>query len=74
MREKNFFPNPLTDTGINKIIFYGASEFALRLVKQCENEDNIVRVVGIVDRSISSKGMFYKTIPLFSLSDFLELV
>lgn len=67
------FLEKLRNTGVDKIIIYGASEFALRLIEQCENENNIVKIIGIVDRSISSKGMFYKSIPLLSFSDALEL-
>lgn len=67
------FLEKLKNTGVDKIILYGASEFALRLVEQCENENNIVKIIGIVDRSISSKGMFYKSIALFSINDILKI-
>ena len=67
------FLEKLKNTGVDKIILYGASEFALRLLEQCENENNIVEIIGIVDRSISSKGTFYKSIPLLSFNDILKL-
>lgn len=62
----------LKDTGITKIILYGASEFALRLLEQCDNEDNIVEVVGIADKKIRSKGGYYTNIPLLSIDDIKE--
>lgn len=71
-RSISFLEN-LKKSGFDKIIIYGASEFALRLIEQCENENNIVSIIGIVDKSISSKGMCYKSIPLLSFSDILEL-
>ena len=67
------FLEQLKNTGVDKIILYGASEFALRLIEQCENENDVVKIIGIVDKTISSKGMSYKTIPLLSFSDILEL-
>lgn len=63
----------LRDKGITKIVVYGASEFALRLMEQCENEDNIVKVIGIGDKKISSKGGTYKDIPLLSIYDIAAL-
>ena len=62
----------LRDKGITKIILYGTSEFALRLLEQCENENNIVKVIGITDKKISSRGAYYKDIPLMSLDDIQE--
>lgn len=62
----------LKDKGITQIILYGASEFALRLMEQCENENHIVRIIGIADKRISSKGAYYKEIPLLSMDDLME--
>ena len=61
----------LKNKGISKIIIYGASEFALRLLEQCENE-NVVEVIGIADKNITSKGEYYKDIPLLSVDDLIE--
>lgn len=62
----------LKERGISKIIIYGASEFAVRLLEQYENENGIVEVVGIGDKKISSKGAYYKNIPLLSIDDIVE--
>lgn len=62
----------LKSKGISGIIIYGASEFALRLLEQCENE-GVVEVIGIADKKISSKGGYYKDIPLLSVDDILDL-
>lgn len=64
---------PLKDKGITKLILYGTSEFALRLLEQCENENNIVEVIGIADKKISSRGAYYKDIPLMSIDDIQEV-
>lgn len=71
-RKKSILQN-LRDKGIIKIIIYGASEFGVRLLEQCENENNIVEVIGIVDKKISSKGAYYKNIPLMSINDIVNL-
>ena len=63
----------LKERGITKIVIYGASEFAVRLLEQCENENGIVEVVGIGDKKISSKGAYYKNIPLLSINDIVEM-
>ena len=52
-------PQHLRTRGIKKIVLYGASEFALRLLEQCENEAGIIEILGISDKQISSKGDFY---------------
>lgn len=62
----------LKENGVTEIILYGASEFALRLLEQCENENDIVKIIGISDKKISSKGGFYKNIPFLSLDDMKE--
>lgn len=62
----------LRDNGITEIILYGVSEFALRLMEQCENENHIVKIIGISDKRISSKGGYYKDIPFLSLNDVKE--
>lgn len=61
--------NRLRDKGITQIILYGASEFALRMIEQCENENNMVQIIGITDKRISSKGEYYKDIPLLPVDD-----
>lgn len=65
---------PLKSKGIMKIILYGTSEFALRLLEQCENEKNIVEVIGIADKKITSRGAYYKNIPLLSIDDIQEMI
>ena len=52
--------------GIDKIIIYGASDFALRLMEQCENEQ-IVEILAISDKLIVNDEGQYKEIPLISL-------
>ena len=56
------FLEQLKNTGVDKIILYGASEFALRLIEQCENENDVVKIIGIVDKTISSKGIDRKSV------------
>ena len=67
-------PQHLRTRGIQKIVLYGASEFALRLLEQCENEAGIIEIVGISDKKISSKGDFYCGIPLVSIRDIKKIV
>lgn len=55
--------------GISKIIIYGASEFALRLIEQFENENKLAAIIAISDKRITSKGTYYKNIPLISIDD-----
>ena len=45
----------------------------MRLLEQCENENNIVEVIGIADKKIRSRGAFYKDIPLMSIDDIQEV-
>lgn len=71
-RKKSVLQN-LREKGITKIIIYGASEFGLRLLEQCESENNIVEVVGIVDKKVSSKGAYYTSIPLMTINDIAKL-
>ena len=59
----------LRNKGITKIIIYGASEFALRLIEQCENENNVVKIIGIGDKEISSKSGDYKNLPYLTIDD-----
>lgn len=59
----------LRNKGISKIIIYGASEFALRLIEQCEKESEPTEVIAISDKRITSKGTYYKDIPLISIDD-----
>lgn len=59
----------LRNKGITKIIIYGASEFALRLIEQCENENNVVKIIGIGDKKISSKSGDYKNLPYLTIDD-----
>lgn len=63
----------LNEMGITQIIMYGASEFALRLLEQCENEDSMIKVIGIADKRIHSKGEYYNGIPLLSIDDIMDL-
>lgn len=55
--------------GIEGIVLYGASEFAVRLLEQCEKENMPVKIVAIADKKISSMGTYYKDIPLISIND-----
>lgn len=59
--------------GLRKIVIYGASEFALRLLEQYENESDVIEIVGIADKRVSSRGAFYKGIPLLSINDIADL-
>ena len=59
----------LRNKGITKIIIYGASDFALRLIEQCENENNVVKIIGIGDKKISSKSGDYKNLPYLTIDD-----
>lgn len=59
----------LTNKGISKIIIYGASEFALRLIEQCEKESEPTEIIAISDKRIASRGEYYKDIPLISIDD-----
>lgn len=63
----------LRNKGVEKIVLYGASEFALRFLEQCDNENNIVEVIGIVDKKITSNGGNYRDIPLLSIDDIVDL-
>lgn len=57
----------LREQGIDKIIVYGASEFAVRFLEEAEKEN--YRILGIVDKRIISPTFFYQKIPLLSLED-----
>ena len=59
--------------GIRRIVIYGASEFALRLLEQCEDEAGIIEVLGVSDKKISSQGDFYCGIPLVSIHDIKKM-
>lgn len=63
----------LKNKGIERIILYGASEFALRLLEQCENEKDVIEVVGIADRKVQIEGTYYKDIPLLSMDDVIKM-
>lgn len=63
----------LTKKGINSIIIYGASDFALRLIEQCENEQ-IVKVLAIADKAVCSEGGLYKSIPLITIDKMQGLI
>lgn len=58
----------LRKNGINRIIIYGASDFALRLIEQCENEKNM-KIIAIADKMISEKKEYYQSIPLVSIDN-----
>ena len=64
-QKKSILEN-LKRRGIDKIIIYGASDFALRLMEQCENEQ-IVEILAISDKLIVNDEGQYKEIPLISL-------
>lgn len=63
----------LRNKGISKIIIYGASEFALRLIEQCEKKSEPTEVIAISDKKITSKGTCYKDIPLISIDDIARM-
>lgn len=63
----------LKDRGIEKIIIYGASEFAVRFLEQYDKEDDAIQIIGIVDKKISFKGGDYRNIPLLSINDIADL-
>lgn len=63
----------LKKKGIEKIILYGASEFALRLLEQYEKELSIIEVIGISDRKVSARGDFYCDIALLPLNEIAKL-
>lgn len=63
----------LIEKGIKKVILYGASEFCMRLIEECEKENNVVKIIGIADRNIISKGGYYKDIPLITIDDILNI-
>lgn len=60
----------LKKKNIDQIIVYGASEFALRFIEECEKEN--INVAAIADRQVSGRGYAYKGIPLISIEDILE--
>lgn len=63
----------LKKSGIDKIIIYGASDFALRLIEQCENEQ-IIEVLAISDKLIINEGGQYKNIPLITMNEVQNLI
>lgn len=62
----------LKNKGITRIILYGASDFAVRLLEQCENE-KCIEVLAVSDKRITSKGGYYKGIPLWSMDDVVKV-
>jgi hypothetical protein len=57
----------LSNKGINKIIIYGATEFAVRLVETCKNEN--FEVNAITDKRILHNGGSYMGIPLITIEE-----
>lgn len=57
----------LIDRGIQQVIIYGASEFAVRLIEYCENEKYMIQA--IADKKITYSGGEYKGIPLISMDE-----
>lgn len=62
----------LNTKGISKIIIYGASELALRLIEQCENE-KCIEIIAISDKKVHSKDTYYKDILLVAMDDIVEI-
>lgn len=57
----------LIGRGIQQIIIYGASDFAVRLIEYCENEE--YKIKAIADKKIIYNGAEYKGIPLISMDE-----
>ena len=71
IKESSLFRS-LKRKGVKKIIIYGASDFALRLMELCKCEGDM-ELIAISDKAIISSGQKYKGIPLIPVSDIRPL-